>query len=168
MENNFFNDIVVLKRSGQRVNFNETKVALAIKKGFDSVYEDYDEKIVNKVVESLCAEFPQYVNDVVSFEKIIKEKGVTEDTVYYYMQGHTLKDNVVIPLLQKLSAELVDAQIECISRSTVADCVKENQLVYYKNAIVPLKYTLDANVGYKRTKFYEKILSDINSMLSSR
>ena len=43
-ENDFFNDITVVKRSGQRVNFNDTKVALAIKKGFDSVYEKYDEK----------------------------------------------------------------------------------------------------------------------------
>ena len=32
MEKDFFNDIVVVKRSGQRVNFNPTKVAIAIKK----------------------------------------------------------------------------------------------------------------------------------------
>ncbi len=53
MEDNFFNDLVVVKRSGQRVEFSETKVALAIKKGFDSVYEEYDEKNVNKVMESV-------------------------------------------------------------------------------------------------------------------
>ena len=49
MEKEFFNDIVVVKRSGQRVNFNPTKVAIAIKKGFDSVYEDYDEKVQAKM-----------------------------------------------------------------------------------------------------------------------
>ena len=43
MEKNILDDIVVVKRSGQRVNFNPTKVAIAIKKGFDSVYENYDE-----------------------------------------------------------------------------------------------------------------------------
>ena len=53
MERDFFNDIVVVKRSGQRVNFNPTKVAVAIKKGFDSVYEEYDEKNVNKVKEKV-------------------------------------------------------------------------------------------------------------------
>ena len=53
MEKDFFNDIVVVKRSGQRVNFNDTKVALAIKKGFDSVYDEYDEKNVNKVKEKV-------------------------------------------------------------------------------------------------------------------
>ena len=53
MERNILNDIVVVKRSGQRVSFNPTKVALAIKKGFDSVYDDYDEKIVNKAKEKV-------------------------------------------------------------------------------------------------------------------
>ena len=49
MEKDFFDEIVVVKRSGQRVNFNDAKVAIAVKKGFDSVYEEYDEKLVNKV-----------------------------------------------------------------------------------------------------------------------
>ena len=53
MEREFFNDIVVVKRSGQRVAFNPIKVAIAIKKGFDSVYEEYDEKNVNKVKEKV-------------------------------------------------------------------------------------------------------------------
>ncbi len=53
MERDFFDDIVVVKRSGQRVNFSQTKIALAIKKGFDSVYEDTDETEVNKVKEEV-------------------------------------------------------------------------------------------------------------------
>ena len=53
MERNVLNDITVVKRSGQRVSFNPTKVAIAIKKGFDSVYDDYDEKVVNKVKEKV-------------------------------------------------------------------------------------------------------------------
>ena len=53
MEKDFFDEITVVKRSGQRVGFRDTKVAIAIKKGFDSVYEDYDEKEVNKVKEKV-------------------------------------------------------------------------------------------------------------------
>ena len=53
MEKDFFDEIVVVKRSGQRVNFNDAKVAIAVKKGFDSVYEEYDEKLVNKVKENV-------------------------------------------------------------------------------------------------------------------
>ncbi len=53
MDKDFFDNIVVVKRSGQRVGFNDTKVALTIKKGFDSVYDEYDEKQVNKVKEKV-------------------------------------------------------------------------------------------------------------------
>lgn len=46
-------DLVVVKRTGQRVNFNGTKVALAICKGFESVYDACDAKKVNKVYEEV-------------------------------------------------------------------------------------------------------------------
>ncbi len=59
MKTEILEDLVVVKRSGQRVPFNGTKVALAIKKGYDSVYDDYDEKIVNKVYEKVL----KYIED---------------------------------------------------------------------------------------------------------
>ena len=63
MEKELFDELVVVKRSGQRVNFNDTKIALAIKKGFDSVYEEYDEKIVNKVKEKVLNEIKKNYAD---------------------------------------------------------------------------------------------------------
>lgn len=53
MKEDVINDLVVVKRSGQRVSFNGAKIAIAIKKGFDSVYDEYDEKEVNKVYEKV-------------------------------------------------------------------------------------------------------------------
>ena len=78
MEKEFFDDIVVVKRSGQRVGFNETKVALAVKKGFDSVYEDYDEKDVNKVKEKVLDKIEKDYKDrktigVENIQDIIEE-----------------------------------------------------------------------------------------------
>lgn len=48
METNVFNELVVVKRSGQRVPFNGPKIAIAIKKAYDSVYLDSDEEAINK------------------------------------------------------------------------------------------------------------------------
>ena len=42
--NDFFENLKVVKRNGSRVSFNGTKVALAIKKGFDSIKEIDDEE----------------------------------------------------------------------------------------------------------------------------
>ena len=41
--------LVVVKRSGQRVAFDSPKIAVAIKNAFDSQENKYDEKDINKV-----------------------------------------------------------------------------------------------------------------------
>ena len=95
MDREFFNDIVVVKRSGQRVNFNDAKVAIAIKKGFDSVYEDYDEKNVNKVKEKVLDTIEKKYKDrktigVEDIQDIIEEelKKQKYDDVYESYKGY--------------------------------------------------------------------------------
>lgn len=50
--------IVVVKRDGKKVAFDGTKIAIAIKKGFDSIDGKYTEddtnKIYNKIIEKIC------------------------------------------------------------------------------------------------------------------
>jgi ribonucleoside-triphosphate reductase len=47
--NSVLNELVIVKRSGQRVPFNGTKIALAIKNAFDATSDDYNEKDINLV-----------------------------------------------------------------------------------------------------------------------
>ena len=47
------NELVVVKRSGQRVGFNSAKIAIAIKKAFDQVVPVNSEKQVNRVYEDV-------------------------------------------------------------------------------------------------------------------
>ena len=74
MEKDFFNDIVVVKRSGQRVNFNASKIAIAIKKAFDAVYDDVDEKQVYRVFESVL----KYINDNYKDRKTINVEDIQD------------------------------------------------------------------------------------------
>lgn len=53
MKEDSFNDLIIVKRSGQRVSFNGVKIAIAIKKAFESVYEKSKEKEINKVYETV-------------------------------------------------------------------------------------------------------------------
>lgn len=55
---NILNDLVVVKRSGQRVEFNATKIAVAIKKAFDQVRPLNSESSINKVF----ADVLNYIN----------------------------------------------------------------------------------------------------------
>ncbi|MBQ9448606.1 MAG: hypothetical protein IJU60_01880 [Acholeplasmatales bacterium] len=49
MNSNVFDELVIVKRSGQRVSFNKAKIAIAIKKAFDSTYDNYDINSINKI-----------------------------------------------------------------------------------------------------------------------
>ncbi|MCM1053798.1 MAG: ATP cone domain-containing protein [Ruminococcus sp.] len=78
--NNLMSDLVVIKRSGQRVPFNDTKIALAIKKSFDKVYLDKNsEKQINKVYEDVLSFIKESYTDrktinVEDIQDIIEEK----------------------------------------------------------------------------------------------
>lgn len=50
---NVLDEIIVVKRSGQRINFNGSKIAVAIKHAFDDVYKDYKLEEVNKIYEEV-------------------------------------------------------------------------------------------------------------------
>ena len=56
---NVLDDLTVVKRSGQRVEFNETKIVVAIKKAFDQVRPVNSEKEINRVY----ADVLDYINN---------------------------------------------------------------------------------------------------------
>lgn len=41
---------IVIKRDGKKVNFDGTKIAIAIKKGFDSIEGKYNEDDINLIL----------------------------------------------------------------------------------------------------------------------
>lgn len=51
IDNHSFEDLIVVKRSGQRVEFNSLKIAVAIKNAFDSTPSNYSNNDINKVYD---------------------------------------------------------------------------------------------------------------------
>lgn len=81
-----FDELVVVKRSGQRVSFNGYKIAIVIKKAYDYVYENYDESEVNKIYENVLSYLEKNYSDrktinVEDIQDIIESemKKVSED-----------------------------------------------------------------------------------------
>ena len=80
MHNEVLEDLVVVKRSGQRVSFNASKVAIAIKKAFDSVAAPDDKKVF-KIFEKVL----NYINDNYKDRKTINVEDIQdiiENTLY--------------------------------------------------------------------------------------
>ena len=86
-------ELVVVKRNGKKVDFDGTKIALAIKKGFDSVNEQdeetgkykYDDKDITKVYNDVIKSIEKNYTDKIKIEEIqdlievsLKKKGYDE------------------------------------------------------------------------------------------
>ncbi len=82
MWNEVLENLVVVKRSGQRVDFNASKIAIAIKKAFDAVYEDADEKEVYSVFESVL----KYINANYDGRKTIQVEDI-QDIIENNLKG---------------------------------------------------------------------------------
>ena len=76
MWNEVLENIVVVKRSGQRVEFNASKIAIAIKKAFDAVYQEPDENQIYSVFESVL----KFINKEYSERKTISVEDI-QDTI---------------------------------------------------------------------------------------
>ncbi|MEG1597644.1 MAG: anaerobic ribonucleoside-triphosphate reductase [Bacilli bacterium] len=68
-----FETLIVVKRSGQRVLFNKTKIAVAIKHAFDSV-SIYNEKDINKVFEDVLF----YIKETYELRKTINVEDIQD------------------------------------------------------------------------------------------
>ena len=73
------NDLLVVKREGKKVPFNGTKIAIAIKKGFDSINNDFEEskydskdiqKIYQGVLKKIDKEYIQKEETKIKIEAI--------------------------------------------------------------------------------------------------
>ena len=70
-----FEDIKVIKRDGKKVDFDGSKIAIAIKKGFDSVIQEnenskYTEQDVNKIYNLVIEEIEKLNTNKIKIEDI--------------------------------------------------------------------------------------------------
>lgn len=86
-----FDDLIIVKRSGQRVSFNGTKIAIAIKNAFDSAYENYDETNVNIVYESVL----KYIEKEYNGRKTINVEDI-QDIIEAKLKENNFNDVYIV------------------------------------------------------------------------
>lgn len=86
MWNEVLDELIVVKRSGQRVEFNASKIAIAIKKAYESTYDDIDEKKIYKIFEKVLA----YINSNYCDRKTISVEDI-QDIIEKILQAEEEK-----------------------------------------------------------------------------
>lgn len=87
IDNQILNELVVVKRSGQRVGFNSAKIAIAIKKAFDQVMPTNQGKNINKVYEDVLL----YITENYSDRKTINVEDI-QDIIETKLKDNKFKD----------------------------------------------------------------------------
>ena len=120
---------------------------------------------VNKKVESLQQHLPHALKEYEELKEQLHRLGVNKDNTYLYIQGHFLFDNIVLPLLKQVCAELRTEREREIMRRAVHDVQYNNELSGYKHSVEDVQLLLKRNTGFMQSDIYQRINDDVRRIL---
>ena len=158
-------------RSGNYPRFTMSDMARVIDPGGFDVFNpqpsiDHLRRKVGTKVRQLQAEFPQNKEEYLKTKDSIKSLGVTPQTTYLYIQGHSLFDNVVVPILNKVCNRLRQERQDEIARTAVHHTQKRNEMSCYEHSLQDIRQTLKKNTGYTQSDRFRQIQHDVELYLA--
>ncbi|MCD8186332.1 MAG: DUF4435 domain-containing protein [Rikenellaceae bacterium] len=103
----------------------------------------------------------EWTQEMEDFQRQVKKRGVTEENVFFFIQGHLLKDFVVLPVLETVCSKLREMTTQMIADSTRQGVSLKNELSNYNNSLCNIKEILEDNEAYKKCFLYEYLANDI-------
>ena len=95
----------------------------------------------------------------------LKKRGVEYNNCYLLMHGHTLMDNVTMPLLMAVCDKLRQLSVAKINDSKVEGVALKNELQNYTNTLRSIRDVLLDNENYTSCPLYKRLRDDIQSYL---
>ncbi|MCM1108845.1 MAG: DUF4435 domain-containing protein [Clostridium sp.] len=120
---------------------------------------------VNRKVAWLQHRFPQAKADYDALKKEMLALGLTPQTTYLYIQGHTLFDNVVLPLVTPVCTHLRKEREKDIRRLAGHETQRQNELAGYQHSQNPVDCMLRKNTNFKSAPPYQQMRADLLRLL---
>lgn len=117
--------------------------------------------------EALKANNPEMAEAVVALGEKLKERGVERENCYLFMHGHTLMDNVTMPLLSAVCEKLRQLSVAKIHGSRVEGVALKNELQNYTNTLRSIRDVLLDNDNYTSCPLYKRLRDDIQQYLDT-
>ena len=152
---NILDEIIVVKRSGQRINFNGSKIAVAIKGAFDDVSNDYKLEEVNKVYENVLNYIVENyqtrrtinvedIQDII--ENVLKKQNIKVYEAFVKYRTRRAESRKVFSLKQQHKFVKVIEKVNNIStlETPNSNLLKYGEIIsreYIKSYILDNKYT---------------------------
>ena len=125
------------------------------------------ERNVARRLTSIEVDNPDMAREIPLFAERIAQKGVTPELSYLFMHGHTLMDNVVLPLLSGVCEKLRQISLSKIICSSKEGVALKNEMSNYTNSLRSIRDVLLDNENYTSSPLYKRLKSDIQRYIDS-
>ena len=125
------------------------------------------ERQVRRKLHRLEDEHPQMKDEIEDFASYLKTKGVEPENTYLFMQGHTLMDNVVMPMLNSVCDKLRTMSVTKINASSKTGLQLKNEMSNYMNSLRSIHYVLLDNENYTSCPLYGLLQDDIQRYITN-
>ena len=150
-----------LSEFGTTVSFNELNVY------HPELTLDYVRRKVNRKMSWLQRHFPEARKGYGPLKAELLQLGVTPETTYLYIQGHTLFDNVVSPLLTPVCILLRKEREREIKKLAEHEIQRQNELSCYQHSKNSVEEMLKKNVGFKNAPPYQQLRRDLAKLVEN-
>ena len=150
-----------LSEFGTTVSFNELNVY------HPELTLDYVRRKVNRKMSWLQRHFPEARKGYGPLKAELLQLGVTPETTYLYIQGHTLFDNVVSPLLTPVCILLRKEREREIKKQAEHEIQRQNELSCYQHSQNSVEEMLKKNVGFKNAPPYQQLRRDLAKLVEN-
>lgn len=123
------------------------------------------ERNVERRREALERDNPDMRDAILSLGEQLVGRGVERDNCYLFMHGHTLMDNVTMPLLNAVCDKLRQLSVAKINNSKVEGVALKNELQNYTNTLRSIRDVLLDNENYTSCPLYKRLRDDIQTYL---
>ena len=116
---------------------------------------------VQRKLRRLEDENPDMCEKITAFGEHLRTKGVEPENTYLFMHGHTLMDNVVMPMLSSVCDRLRSMSVAKINSSNKQGLSLKNEMSNYMNTLRSIRDVLLDNENYTSCPLYAKLREDI-------
>lgn len=123
-------------------------------------------KHVNRKVAWLQSHFPQAKSDYAALRAELMQMGITPETTYLYMHGHSLFEGVVMPLLGPVCSRLRRERESEIRSLACHEKQMQNELSCYQHSQSSIEMMLRKSSDYRQCDAYQRMRADISRFVS--
>jgi hypothetical protein len=120
---------------------------------------------VNQKIAWMQQHHPNAKKSYASTKQRLRDLGVTPETTYLFIQGHTLFENVVMPLLEPICTMLRKEREREIKLLAVHNQQRQCELSAYQHAVMPIDVVLKKNTDFKSAPPFQLVRAAIQRVI---